>query len=179
MSPPKLLNNVKFLQKCIVVGKDGKILALRRDPNDVRRPNCWDFPGGNYEAGETVDECIKREIREETGLEAKSVRPFYIASNMGKTYQDINVIAVCQVCLDWEGLPAKATDTRNGQIGSLREVNVASEGEVVLSDEHVEYRWVVPDEFMKLETGDDGGFLKASLHAYLTIPSSARALPKQ
>ena len=168
MTAPKLLNNVKFLQKCIVVDKDGKILALRRDPNDDRRPYCWDFPGGNYEEGESIDECIKREIREETSLVAKSVRPVHIAGNMGKSYQDVNVIAVCQVCLDWEGLPAEAADSRNGQIGSLREVDVAQEGEVVLSDEHVEFRWVTPQEFMELETGDDGGFLKDSIQAYLS-----------
>ena len=76
------------------------------------------------------------------------MRPVYIASNMGKTYQNINVIAICQVCLDWVG-------------------------EVTLSDEHVEFRWINPEEFMDLETGDDGGFLKASLHAYLALPSSA------
>ena len=146
MTPPKLLNNVKFLQKCIIVDDRGRILALRRDPNDARRPNCWDFPGGNYEAGETVDECIKREIYEETKLLAKSLRAIYIASNMGKTYSDINVIAACQVCLDWEG-------------------------EVNLSSEHVEYRWVTPEEFMDLETGDDGGFLKDSLRAYLKMYS--------
>ena len=142
MSAPKLLNNVKFLQKCIVVGTDGKILALRRDPKDVRRPNCWDFPGGNYEEGESIEECIKREIKEETSLTARSVRPVHIASNMGKSYQKINVIAICQVCTDWEG-------------------------EVKLFNEHVEYRWVTPQEFMDLETGDDGGFLKNSLKAYL------------
>jgi len=124
------------------VNKDGKILALRRDPNDVRRPKCWDFPGGNYEEGETVDECIKREIREETSLDVKSVRPVYIASNMGKSYQNINVIAVCQLCTDWSG-------------------------EVILSDEHTQYRWVTPSEFINLETGDDGGFLKDSLEAYM------------
>lgn len=142
MTPPKLLNNVKFLQKCIIVRNDGKILALRRDPNDVRRPNCWDFPGGNYEQGESVEECIKREVMEETSLIAHSIRPIHVASNMGKTYQDINVIAICQLCIEWEG-------------------------EVKLSSEHVEYHWVTPQEFMELETGDDGGFLKNSLKAYL------------
>lgn len=144
MPQPKLLNNVKFLQKCIVIDKYGKILALLRNPSDARRPNCWDLPGGNYEEGESIEECIKREVREETSLIAKSVSPVYIASNMGTTYQDINVIAVCQVCLDWTG-------------------------EVILSDEHVAYRWLTTDEFVTLETGDDGGFLKDSLRAYISL----------
>lgn len=58
MTAPKLLNNFKFFQKCIVVDQKGKILALPRDPHDARRPNCWDFPGGNYEEGESVAECV-------------------------------------------------------------------------------------------------------------------------
>jgi 8-oxo-dGTP diphosphatase len=145
MAAPKLLNNVKFLQKCIVVDNAGKILALRRDPNDVRRPNCWDLPGGNYEEGETIEECIKREVREETSLIAHTLRPIYVASNMGETYQNINVIALAQACDKWEG-------------------------EVKLSSEHTEFHWVTPEEFMDLETGDDGGFLKQSLQAYLTLP---------
>lgn len=149
MSAPKLLQNVKFLQKCIVVNKEGKILALRRDPNDNRRPNCWDFPGGNYEQGEGIDECIKREIREETSLIANSLRPIYVSGNMGKIYGDINVIAITQLCVDWSGT-------------------------VQLSSEHVEFRWVTPAEFMSLETGDDGGFLKDSIRAYLVSLNTSK-----
>jgi 8-oxo-dGTP diphosphatase len=144
MPAPKLLNNVKFLQKCIIVDDKGLILALRRDPKDVRRPNCWDLPGGNYEEGETIDDCIKREVKEETSLTIHTVRPLYVSGNMGTTYHDINVIALTQMCSDWTG-------------------------EVVLSSEHVEFRWVKPGEFMELETGDDGGFIKDSLRAYTDI----------
>lgn len=143
---PKLLNNVKFLQKCIVVDNKGRILVLKRSPNDPRRPSCWDLPGGNYEEGETVDECIKREIKEETSLTAHIVRPIYITSNLGQAYKDINVIAVTQVCIDWDG-------------------------EVLLSDEHTECRWVEQSEFLELETGDDGGFLKDSLRAFMSTLS--------
>ncbi len=44
------------------------LLAHRRDID------WWDLPGGGMEVGETVDEAMIREVREETGLEVKVER---------------------------------------------------------------------------------------------------------
>jgi 8-oxo-dGTP diphosphatase len=38
---------------------------------DVR---CWQFPGGHLENGESVIECARREVMEETGLSVKHLR---------------------------------------------------------------------------------------------------------
>lgn len=58
----------KVITKAVLSRPDGKILIIRRSATDVRRPLQWDFPGGNVDDGEHVDEAIVREIKEETGL---------------------------------------------------------------------------------------------------------------
>ena len=38
------------------------------------QPNCWQFPGGHLEHGESVVDCAQREVREETSLKIKNLR---------------------------------------------------------------------------------------------------------
>jgi 8-oxo-dGTP diphosphatase len=47
--------------------KDGKILIAKRKADD-RQANKWEFPGGTVEQNETPQECLKREMREEFGI---------------------------------------------------------------------------------------------------------------
>jgi 8-oxo-dGTP diphosphatase len=51
-----------------VIEDRGKILVLRRAPSMTYKPGAWDLPGGHLEANESFEECLVREVAEETGL---------------------------------------------------------------------------------------------------------------
>ncbi len=57
-----------------IIEREGKILLGKKAANIGPYPNTWHFPGGSVNLGEesTVD-AIKREIREETGIEVKGL----------------------------------------------------------------------------------------------------------
>jgi mutator protein MutT len=47
-----------------------RILISQRDSNS-HLPGFWEFPGGKREAGESYEECLVREIREELNAEVE------------------------------------------------------------------------------------------------------------
>ena len=52
----------------IIVNSIGKVLVTQRSIN-MPLPLKWEFPGGKIEAGETAEECLIREIKEELNIE--------------------------------------------------------------------------------------------------------------
>jgi len=53
-----------------IIRKDGRILICQR-PEGKRLAGMWEFPGGKMEHGETPEEGLIRELREELGFEAR------------------------------------------------------------------------------------------------------------
>jgi 8-oxo-dGTP diphosphatase len=51
-----------------LVFRDGKLLITQRHA-DAHLGGLWEFPGGKREPGEPFDVCLKRELREELGIE--------------------------------------------------------------------------------------------------------------
>ncbi len=50
--------------------KDGRVLIAKR------KEGKWEFPGGKVEKGESAEECVKRELKEEMGIEVKKIKFF-------------------------------------------------------------------------------------------------------
>ena len=74
-----------------VLEKDGKILIAQRRATDALGGK-WEFPGGKLEAGETPEEGLRRELREEFSVEAE-VGAFVCASRFEYKHLHIELLA--------------------------------------------------------------------------------------
>ncbi|RLJ07409.1 MAG: DNA mismatch repair protein MutT [Candidatus Aenigmatarchaeota archaeon] len=79
----------------VIVIKDGKVLLGKRRGSHGK--GSWCFPGGHLEFNESVEECARREVREEVGIEIKNLKmgPFTndIFKKEGKHYVTLFVIS--------------------------------------------------------------------------------------
>jgi A/G-specific adenine glycosylase len=60
----------KTIGVAVIWNQQGQVLIDRR-PQQGLLGGLWEFPGGKVEPGETVPECIRREIQEELGIEVE------------------------------------------------------------------------------------------------------------
>jgi len=96
--------------------KDGQVLIAKRKKGD-RLAEKWEFPGGKIETNETPEECLKREMLEEFGIEV-SVGECFGESIYHYNHGSIKLLAYQT---HWEG------------------------GDIVPKD-HEEFKWVRPNQ---------------------------------
>ena len=84
---------------CVIFGFDGvsiKVLLIQRGIEPYK--GQWAFPGGFLKMNETVEECAKRELEEETGLKSASVEQFYTFSAVNRDPRE-QIITVAHYAL--------------------------------------------------------------------------------
>jgi mutator protein MutT len=84
-----------------LIRRDGKILITKR-PAGSHLAGLWEFPGGKKEKGETLMECLEREIREELGV---AVRAEHLLSRVDHEYDSKSITLYLFQCSDPEGEP--------------------------------------------------------------------------
>lgn len=72
---------------CAIIEKEGTVLAAQRSAT-MSLPLKWEFPGGKIETGETPEECLHRELKEELGISVRIGTPYSPATH---SYPDFTV----------------------------------------------------------------------------------------
>jgi len=66
------MHNRPLIGVAVIVSKDGKVLLGKR--KNSHGDGTWAFPGGHLEFSESIEECARREVFEETGIRIKNLR---------------------------------------------------------------------------------------------------------
>lgn len=61
----------------VLIRPNGEFLLTSRPPGKVYE-GYWEFPGGKLEAGETVEQALRRELQEEIGITIGAAHPWKV-----------------------------------------------------------------------------------------------------
>lgn len=131
--------------KALIMHK-GKALLVRESNNYEVGTQAGKYGevGGRLTPGETIEECLRREVREEVGLDIEIGNPFFVTewrpTVRGEQWQ---VIAIFFECFS-------QTDA------------------VVLSDDHDDHIWITPARYREYPVMED---IYSMFDAYLSLKS--------
>jgi len=103
--------------KGIVIYED-KVLILKRVRPSSDGHGFWELPGGGLEYGETPHTALIRELKEETSLDIKILKPVYTFTAIRPHYQTVGVGFLC----------------------------IPMNDHVVISEEHTDFKFVSKEE---------------------------------
>tara|TARA_Y100001954_G_C15785585_1_gene592306 strand:+ start:1614 stop:2057 length:444 start_codon:yes stop_codon:yes gene_type:complete len=98
--------------KALIVDNN-KVLCLKNERNE------WDFPGGKINFNEDIEECLRREVKEEVNLDITNLN---ILKSLNLKFNGIPVFVVIFLC------------------------DISCDSSIILSFEHDEYNFFSKDE---------------------------------
>ena len=105
----------------IILNENGLVLATQRSAH-MKMPMKWEFPGGKVEPGESFEDCLLREIKEELGVQVNISAQIPWREHH---YSDISIRLIPFIC-----------EITSGKI---------------LLREHLCYDWFSADDLQKLD----------------------------
>ncbi len=112
-----------FVAVSATIERDGRILIGKRSPEKVFGPGVWELPSGRIEQGETPRSGLKREMKEELGVDIIGAQEYHSYLIQQPPLPD-EIVVICFAC------------------------QIPSDQIPIRSKEHVELKWVTPTEFL-------------------------------
>jgi len=125
----------------LIFSKDGKLFqGMKDEERGGVYYDCWHLPGGGVEPGEDKESALKREIKEETGM-------------------DISAYKVVLIDDSGEGVSKKILPSQEEVLCKMRfnvyrvDISDKNSDEIAISlnDDLVKYRWTVLDELPNIK----------------------------
>lgn len=126
------MNQPKLTVDCVVFDSNDRLLLIRRKYPPFK--GRYALPGGFVELGETVESAARRELKEETGVVAKSQRLVGIYSQPGRDPRG-HVIAVGFLMCVRGAMPKAADDAREANfVANWRSKKLAFDHAKIVAD---------------------------------------------
>ena len=84
---------MKKIVTAAIILNESRVLIGRRKPNQALG-GYWEFPGGKVENGESLVDCLKRELQEELGVNAKVSEDIFMLVDHTYDGREIQLIAM-------------------------------------------------------------------------------------
>ena len=79
----------RLIVVAVLTDDDGRVLLCRMAPDRGVFPGQWALPGGGVEPGERIEAALRREVREELGIELSAASPLLFKDDvLEKTFED-------------------------------------------------------------------------------------------
>lgn len=103
-----------------LVDDDNRVLIARR-PEGKSMAGLWEFPGGKIEPGESPEDTLIRELREELGIEVceTCLAPLAFASH---AYETFHLLMPLFLCRRWDG---EITPREHSELAWVRAMRLA------------------------------------------------------
>lgn len=125
----------------LIFSTDGKLLMGKKDPTkDGVYPDCWHIPDGGIDEGETLEQALQREIKEEVGIDVSPYNPVLIPEKGSGTAEKTLSSGEKVLCrMEFNRFRVDISD------------KLASEIQVNLRDDLVEIRWFIIEELPEVK----------------------------
>jgi 8-oxo-dGTP diphosphatase len=109
--------------RAIILDQHRRVLLLRRAAGTTG-PGAWCLPGGKVDFGQTVEEAMRREVHEETGLTCDSTRFLFFQDSLPGPHLPLHFLNLYFEC--------------------------STSGQVTLNEESSDFRWISASEIGSL-----------------------------